>query len=514
MNGLTRRTGELYDQSEHSLGRSWPLWALALVFYTGSAFVVLTRVRLPTPLHLIVFLMAAIVLVLTAIRIEWAVMGLALMIPFARPGFSLGAAKTFHVSGFNVAVFGVWVVYTLRYLLEKGTVGQGPFIRRTPIDPVIAIFVFLVAAATFVGLSNMDDPLGRAQILLYFKETVFYFAWLYLVHTLIRNPADLRRFGMLLASSGLLVAAIGLINRMKGAAMSVGVSEAELEGGVVGGQTAGGWLGLVHPNFYGAFLIVSMPIWFFAVDHLKRATHRTLAQAAVLLGFVGLLFTYSRSAWGGMLMGLGSQAVLHPATLRRMALFVVLFAIVAQVLAVSMTGEGFVELIQIRFEQLERSGYSSRPAIFSTAMVVLRAHPIIGVGGGAFSWYSAGAWEGGWLLHAHNVLLTYACEFGIPAAVTYAVLLLSVIGLAFRNMRRLVRVPGYGFLAQGTFAGVVALTVQFQFEHILMSRDVGYALYGAVAVILGLNRFYNEGALPPPAPGAPGAQKSGPWKGS
>ncbi len=312
MNGLTRRTGELYDQSEHSLGRSWPLWAIALVFYSGAAFVVLTRVRLPTPLHLIVFLMAAIVLVLTAIRIEWAVMGLALMIPFARPGFSLGAAKTFHVSGFNVAVFGVWVVYTLRYLLEKGTVGQGPFIRRTPIDPVIAIFVFLVSAATFVGLSNMEDPLGRAQILLYFKETVFYFAWLYLVHTLIRNPTDLRRFGMLLASSGLLVAAIGLINRMSGAAMSVGVSEAELEGGVVGGQTAGGWLGLVHPNFYGAFLIVSMPIWFFAVDHLKRVIHRTLAQAAVLLGFVGLLFTYSRSAWGGMLMGLGSQAVLHP----------------------------------------------------------------------------------------------------------------------------------------------------------------------------------------------------------
>lgn len=514
MNGLTRRTGELYEQSEHALGRSWPLWALALVFYSGAAFVVLTRVRLPTPLHLVVFLMAAIVLVLTAIRIEWAVMGLALMIPFARPGFSLGVGKTFHVSGFNVAVFGVWVVYTLRYLLERGTIGKGRFIRRTPLDPVIAVFVFLVAASTFVGLSNMSDPLGRNQILLYFKETVFYFAWLYLVHTLIRNPVDLRRFAMLLASSGLLVAAIGLVSRMRGAAMSVGVSQEELEGGVVGGQTSGGWLGLVHPNFYGAFLIVSMPIWFFAVDHLKRVFHRFLAQAAVLLGFVGLLFTYSRSAWGGMLMGLGSQAVLHPPTLRRIALFVVLFSIVAQILAVSMTGQGFMELIQIRFEQLQRSQFSSRPAIFATAMEVLKAHPVLGVGGGAFSWYSAGAWEGGWLLHAHNVILTYACEFGIPAAAAYTLLLFSVIVIAFRNVRRLVHVPGYGFLAQGTFAGVLALSVQFMFEHILMSRDVGYALYGAVAVVLGLNRLYNEGALPPPLAGTPGAQASGPWKGS
>lgn len=514
MNGLTRKTGELYDRSEHALGRSWPLWALALVFYSGAAFVVLTRVRLPSPLHLVVFIMAAAVLLLTVIRVEWAVMGLALMIPFARPGFSLGEAKTLHVSGFNIAVFGVWVVYTLRYLLEKGTVGQGPFIRRTPLDPVIVIFIFLVSAATYVGLSNMEDPLGRAQILLYFKETIFYFAWLYLVHTLIRNPADLRRFGMLLASSGLLVAAIGLTNRLRGAAISVGVTEAEMEGGVVGGQTEGGWLGLVHPNFYGAFLIVSMPIWFFALDHLKRTFHRLLAQAAVLLGFVGLLFTYSRSAWVGMLMGLGSQAVLHPPTLRRLALFAVLFAVVAQILAVSMTGEGFVELIQIRFQQLQRSAFSSRPAIFATALGVLRAHPLLGVGGGAFAWYSPGAWEGGWLLHAHNVLLTYACEFGIPAAFTYVVLLFTVIALAFRNSRRLVHVPGYGFLAQGTFAGLLALTVQFQFEHILSSRDVGYALYGVVAIILGLNRFYNEGVLPPPLPGTPGAQASGPWKGS
>jgi len=505
----------LFEQSEHVLGRAWPVWAAALGFYAVAALVVLTRVRLPTPLHLVVFLMAAVVLLLTAIKIEWAVMGLALMIPFARPGFSLGAAKTFHVSGFNVAVLGVWIVYTLRYLLEKGTVGRGPFVRRTPLDFVIAVFVFLVSAATFVGLSNMQDPIGRAQILLYFKETIFYFLWLYLVHTLIRNPTDLRRFGMFLASSGLLVAAIGLINRMRGAAMSVGVSEAELEGGVVGGQTAGGWLGLVHPNFYGAFLIVSMPIWFFAVDHLRRAFHRLLGQAAILLGFVGLLFTYSRSAWSGMLMGLGSQVIMHPPTLRRLLLFTVLFVVVAQALAFSLTGEGFVELIQIRFEQLQRSGYSSRPAIFATAMEVLRAHPLIGVGGGAFSWYSAGAWEGGWLLHAHNVFLTYACEFGIPAAVTYLILIFSLIFIAGKNIRRLVHTPGYGFLAQGTFAGVLALTVQFMFEHILMSRDVGYALYGAAAVILGLDRFCGEGTLPPPAgsPDAPVAENRV-WRGS
>jgi O-antigen ligase len=356
----------------------------------------------------------------------------------------------------------------------------------------------------------MADPLGRMLILLFYKGTIFHFLWLYLVHTLIRNPVDLRRFGMFLASAGLIVAIIGLITRMQGAAVSVGVSADEIEGGVVGGQTAGGWLGLVHPNFYGAFLLVSMPVWFFALDHLKRAAHRFLAQLAVLLGFVGLLFTYSRSAWIGMALALVSQAVFHPPTLRRMALFIVLFAVVAQLLAVVTTGEGFVELIQIRFEQLRRSQFSARPVIFEVSLEVMKAHPLLGIGGGAFPWHASGLWEWGMLSHAHNVILTYACEFGIPAAITYTVLLISVLVIGFMNLRRLVHLPGYGFLAQGTFVGVLALTVQFQFEHVLASGDVGFAFYGAVAVILGLNRLYNEGALRP-QPDSVGSRARGPW---
>jgi len=513
MNGLARRTGELYGQSEGVLGRSWPLWVVALVFYAGAAFVVLTRVRLPTPLHLVVFLMAAVILLLTLIRVEWAVMALALMIPFARPGFTLGSAKAFHVSGFNVAVAGVWIVYTFRYLLERGSAGRGPFIRRTPLDLLIGAFVFLVAASTFVGLSNMQDPFGRGAILLTLKETLFYFAWLYLVCTLIRNPVDLRRFAICFAMSGVLVAVLGLAARMQSAAISLGVSEAEVEGGVVGGRTEGGWFGLIHPNLFGAFLAVSMPLCFFAVDHLRRALHRALINAATLAGFVGLLFTYSRSAWIGILAGLASQAALHRPTLRRMAQFAVLFAVVAQVLALVTTGHGFVDLIQIRFEQLQRSGYSMRPMIFASSLQVMRRSPLVGVGGGAFSRYSAEAWEGQPLAHAHNVLMTFACEFGIPAAAVYTLLLVVVIVIASRNVKRLVRVPGYGFLAQGSLAGLIAVYMLAQFEHVFFSRDVGYAFYGVVAIVLVLERLYNEGALPPRADGA-GEEKPGPWRGA
>ena len=42
MAGLTRRAGSLYGRTEDSLGRLWLVWAAALVFYAGAAFVILT----------------------------------------------------------------------------------------------------------------------------------------------------------------------------------------------------------------------------------------------------------------------------------------------------------------------------------------------------------------------------------------------------------------------------------------------------------------------------------------
>jgi len=514
MAGLTRRAGSLYGRTEDSLGRLWLVWAAALVFYAGAAFVILTKVRLPTPLHLLVFVMAAAVIVLTVIRIEWAIMGLAVMIPFARPGFTVGYAHLLHVSGFNVAVVGVWIAYLFRYMTDRESIGQGPLVRRTPIDMLVLVYLFFATMSTFVGLNAMSDPQGKDQILLFYKDQVLFVAWFYLVFTLLRTPGDLRRFGVLLASSGLLVAAIGLYARVRGAAASIGVPEDQLEGGVVGGRIEGGWLGLVHPNFYGAFLIVSTPIWFFAVDHLKKVFHRLLASAAILLGLVGLLFTYSRSSWIGFVLGIGTQAVTHGRTFRRVVAFLVLFAVVAQALAYMTTGMGFVDLIQIRFEQLERSGFSSRPAIYAAAFEILRKYPILGVGGGALRWYAPGVWEGGILAHAHNVVLAIATEYGIPAAIAFAGILIMFLWTGAQNVRRLLHVPGYGFLAQGTFVGMLALTVQCMFEHILFSRDVGYALFGVGAVILGLNRCLREGTLPPaPQPaGAGNARSAGIWK--
>ena len=40
--------------------------------------------------------------------------------------------------------------------------------------------------------------------------------------------------------------------------------------------------------------------------------------------------------------------------------------------------------------------------------------------------------------------------------------------------------PGYGFVAQGGFAGIVGILLLIQFDHIFFDRVVGFALYAMV----------------------------------
>ncbi len=504
MSGITERVRHAFERSEDYLGRSWPVWVLAIVMYTGVAWVLLTKIRLPDPLYLIVFVMAITIVAITLFKIEWAVLGLAAMIAFTRPGVSFGPGSVFHVSGFNLALIGVWMVYIVRYAADAELAAKGPLVRRTELDTIIGIFLILATLSMLVGLNKNWQEFARARVLLYWKEQILYFAWFYLVVTMLRTPKDLRRFAIIFATAGVFIAAVGLYNRFGGAVEAVHATTEELEAGVVGGRAEGAgtaFLGLGHPNFLGAFLIMSMPFWFFAVDHLKRAWHRLFADGAILLGFLGLLFTYSRSAWFGVVAGIGMLSLSDRRAITRIIVFFVLFAAVAQALSFAYTGMGATDLVAMRFEQLNRSNYSARPAIFASALEVVKDNPLTGVGPGAFSFHADHSMVGGVLSQAHNLLLTIAAEMGIPAAIMYIIFLVALFRMGIRNLRAVAREPGYGFIAQGAYAGLFAIVAQTFFVHLFYHRNVGYALYALLGIIVAMNRMVREGELPVPRDG-------------
>ncbi len=501
MSGTRERIRHAFERSEDCLGRSWPVWVFAILMYAAVASVVLTKIRLPDPLYLIVSIMAAAIVLTTLFKIEWAVLGLAVMIAFTRPGVSVGPGSVFHISGFNLALVGVWMVYFVRYAADAKMAARGPLVRRTEFDTIIGIFLILVTLSMLMGLNKNWQGMARARVLLYWKEQILYFAWFYLVVTMLRTPKDLRRFAITFATAGVFIAAVGLYNRFGGAVEAVHATAEEIEAGVIGGRAEGAgtaFLGLGHPNFLGAFLIMSMPFWFFAVDHLKRAWHRLFADGAILLGFLGLLFTYSRSAWLGVVAGIGMLSLSDKRAISRIIIFFVLFAVVAQVLSLAYTGIGVADLVAMRFEQLNRSNYSARPAIFVSALEVIGNNPLTGVGPGAFSHHADNSMVSGVLSQAHNLLLTIAAEMGIPAAIMYIIFLIAIFRTGIRNLRAIAREPGYGFIAQGAYAGFFAIVAQTFFIHLFYHRNVGYALYALLAIIVALGRMVREGQLPIP----------------
>jgi O-antigen ligase len=330
--------------------------------------------------------------------------------------------------------------------------------------------------------------------MLFLKEQILYFIWFYMLVTLFRTPQDLRQFAMFFAVAGLMASLVGMATRLMGGAkaMTAGTMGENMEEGA-GGRVGGGWLGLDHANMFAAHLLMTMPMWFFAVNHLKHGFRRVFAEVAVINGFLGLLFTYSRSAWLGSMLGIGLAGLADRKSLRRVIMFAAIFAIAAQTVALFTLNMNLVDIILNRFEQLESSSFSSRPYIWASAIQVIKAHPFFGVGLGAFPGH-APAIPTGWVpSHSHNVYLAYAAEAGLPTAFAFVVLTIRVLAMSVMNLKRIARVPGYGFIALGSCAALIALTAQSMAVQIFHHRILGFGFYALVAIVVTLDRMIREG---------------------
>lgn len=483
---------------DRELGRHWPIWVLALFLYALMGLLLLTKVRIPSTLHLTVFVMATGVLTITAFRIEWGLLVLALILPFARPGITVGAIKAFHISGFNFALVGVAMAYVLRYLADYGFASKGPLIRRTSLDRIIIAFLVLFFLSCMRSFNYQETtPLVATMTAVYMKELLLYFTWFYLLVTLLRKPDDLRRFLIVFAITGLAASLIGMISRVTGGAAAVtsGTMSRDLAEGAGGrmGGAGGGWLGLGHPNMFAAMLLMTVPLWFFSVSHLKRGVRRLVAEFAVINGFLGLLLTYSRSAWLGTALGIGLVGLADRKTLRWLVVFVFLFAVSAQTIILFTTGLNLTDVVVNRIMQLEESKFSGRPDIYKQTIAVVGAHPLLGVGPGGFREHAPPSKKGVVYHHTHNVFLQHAAATGIPSAILFAAFWFSIMVISIRNVRRVGKVPGYGFIALGTAAALVALTAQALVVQIFHQRILGYAYYSLAAMVVALDRMIREG---------------------
>ncbi|MCK4409284.1 MAG: O-antigen ligase family protein, partial [Candidatus Eisenbacteria sp.] len=420
------------------------------------------------------------------------------------------------ISAFNFALVGVLLAYVFRYMADTRFASLGPMIRRTRLDRNLFAFGLLVILSCLRSFNLNTDPHVVVATAVSLKEHVLYFVWFYMVVTLLRTPKDLRRFAMFFAIAGLIVSFFGMATRLMGGAggITAGTVEPTAAEGA-GGRMQGGWLGLGHPNMFAALLLMTVPIWFFAVSHLKHGIRRIVAEVAVINGFLGLLFTYSRSAWIGSMLGVGLVGLADKKSLQRIILFGFIFAIAAQIIVLFTIDTNLADVVINRFAQLGTSTFSARPYVYASAIQVIRDYPLMGVGLGAFQAH-APALPMGWVpSHAHNVYLGYAAEAGIPVAFFFVIFVIRILWTSVRNLRVVGRLPGYGFIALGSCAAFLGLIVQSMAVLIFRQPILGFGFYALAAIVVALDRMIKEGQFHELEGVEPGARSTrDPWIGS
>jgi O-antigen ligase len=203
------------------------------------------------------------------------------------------------------------------------------------------------------------------------------------------------------------------------------------------------------PNVLGSFLVFGALI--LAEELLRpsllRARPRT-KWALFLLLVLGVVFSYSRAAWGSLALGLvaiaGVYALRRGGGRRAFALLgsMILAGLVALVI-LSVTGQlAFLE------QRAQTQGYDSqRFEAQHFAIQLAEKHPL-GVGPGQFESYST--------VSVHETYLRALSELGVLGLVLVAALLLTTLAYALRNAVRGIDTYGLGSATLlGTWLGLI-----------------------------------------------------------
>lgn len=200
---------------------------------------------------------------------------------------------------------------------------------------------------------------------------------------------------------------------------------------------------LPHPNLLAGTLLVGVLAtggWIIA----RRGWLRAAGVLIFALGFWALLLSFSRAAWGGLVVGgLAVVPFLRP-YLRRISTRISLAAAIVAVVAVGLAFVvGYAQLLAARVgegqESVELRSVSDRLVFMDFAFRSIRERPIFGVGIGNFPWRTSYYLvETDFDLrgdNVHNVLLSVTAELGIIGLVLVLMAIVCGAIAAIKGLR-------------------------------------------------------------------------------
>ena len=246
---------------------------------------------------------------------------------------------------------------------------------------------------------------------------------------------------------------------------------------------------MAHPDFLGIFLAMLLPIALAKLIGRHSSMTRLLAANLVVVLSLGLVATFTRSAWIGAVLGVAVVLALHGGRLRVLPVigFVALLAVAFGALAWFVnarptTVPGGVANVYSRIvsiTDLSSGSIAERLAVWGDTPRVIAARPILGWGpsnfGAVYPQFQSANRNAILFDDPHEETLGIAAKQGVVGLLAYLWILVAFVR-AFWKGRRL---PG----AVALFGGWVGYQVSMQVDFSYIPTAVLFWLFAAAAIV-------------------------------
>ncbi len=272
----------------------------------------------------------------------------------------------------------------------------------------------------------------------------------------VQDPEDLRLVERALLATLVLQSILYFLQSLAGATFTPTGEWIERPEAALGRY--GGSVG-THPGAFSSFLL---PLLLLAISKLLTVAPNFRLRDGLppALGCAALVLTFTRAAWIGFALGL--LYLLVAGARRHMLVRRNVVVLLLVVLAVTLA---LLPRILIRTAEDHAAAFEERWALVQMAVRVIQAHPLAGVGAGAYPYvfrdYLTPELSDRWLYVVHNVYLLRAAETGLPGLAAWLVFL----WMAFRRASpERMAVPLARRMALGWRAGLIALSWQMLWD--------------------------------------------------
>lgn len=375
------------------------------------------------------------------------------------------------------------LVMVLTVVLVASWLRQGAVIwKRTALDLPLLAFVGSAAISAIFAVNRNVAIVGTYDRWEGLLTITTYALLFWLTVQLISGEGDARWLTWSLLFSGYLIAGVAVLQSAFG-----------LLGGGYFGQS-GTYIRadstMANPDFLGIFLAMLLPVAFAKLISRQSGWTRLLAANLVIVLSLGLLATFTRSAWIGAVVGVAVVLALRRGRFRVVpvvafaAVLVVGFGLLAGIVAAQPTGAqgGIANAVYSRIVSIAdlRSGtVAERLAVWKETLPLITARPILGYGPDTFGLVypqfgtgnrNAVLWD-----KPHEESLGVLATQGVVGFLAYLWILVAFVRAfwAGRNRRG----------AVALFAGWVAYEVSMQVDFSYIPTAVPFWLFAAAAVV-------------------------------